>query len=32
MFEAVDLLRERGFQAAAQNTVDAQHRVRPFSG
>jgi hypothetical protein len=30
MFEAVDLLRERGFQAAAQDTVDAQHRVRPF--
>ena len=30
MFEAVNRLRERGFQAAAQNTVDAQHRVRPF--
>jgi hypothetical protein len=30
MLEAVNLLRIRGFQAAAQDTIDAQHRVRPF--
>jgi hypothetical protein len=26
----VNLLRILGFQAAAQDTIDTQHRVRPF--
>src|ERR1700730_6647103 len=30
MLEAMNFLRIRGFQAAAQDTINAQHRVRPF--
>ena len=28
MLEAMDFLREGGFKAATQDTIDAQHRVR----
>jgi hypothetical protein len=30
VLEAVNLLRILGFQAAAQDTIDTQHRARPF--